>query len=75
MPTLTIYFAQLVGLLFIILGAILVLRKRTVIDLMPTLGENQPFIFLAGMIRISIGLAILIGNGPGELRHLGSSSP
>jgi hypothetical protein len=64
MPTFTIYFAQLAGLYFIILGAILVLRKSTIIGLMPKLAENQPFVFFAGMIRIILGLAILIGNGP-----------
>ncbi len=63
MTAFTIYFAQLAGLYFIILGLILLLRKRTIIDLMPKLAENQPLVFLAGMIRIIIGLAVLIGNG------------
>jgi uncharacterized membrane protein HdeD (DUF308 family) len=31
---------------------------------MPKLVENQPFIFFAGIIRIVIGLAVLVGNGP-----------
>jgi len=31
---------------------------------MPKLVENQPFIFFAGIIRIIIGLAVLVGNGP-----------
>ena len=31
---------------------------------MPNLVENQPFIFFAGIIRIVIGLAVLVGNGP-----------
>jgi hypothetical protein len=35
MPTFTIYFAQVAGPFFIILGVILILRKRTIIDLMP----------------------------------------
>jgi hypothetical protein len=64
MPTFTIYFAQLAGLYFIILSVILALRKRTIIDLMPKLVDNQPFVFLVAMIRIVIGLATLIGNGP-----------
>ena len=64
MSTFTIYFAQLAGLYFIILGVILVVRKRSILELMPKLAENQPFVFLAGMIRIIVGLAILIGNGP-----------
>ena len=38
-------------------------RKRAIIDLMPNIAENQPFIFFAGIIRIIIGLAILIRNG------------
>jgi len=49
---------------FIILSLILVMRKRAIIDLMPKMAENQPFVFLAGMIRIIVGLAVLIGNGP-----------
>lgn len=64
MSTFTIYFAQLAGLYFIILGVILVVRKRSILELMPQLTENPPFVFLAGMIRIILGLAILIGNGP-----------
>jgi hypothetical protein len=64
MTAFTIYFAQLAGLLFIILGVILIVRKSTIIDLMPKIAENQPLVFLAGMIRIIIGLAVLIGNGP-----------
>ncbi len=60
----TVYFAQLAGLYFIILGVILVVRKRVIIDLMAKMAENQPFVFLAGMIRIIVGLAILVGNGP-----------
>jgi hypothetical protein len=71
MPTFTIYFAQLAGLYFIILGVILVLRKRTIIDLMPKMVDNQPFVFLVGMIRIIIGLATLIGNGPWGVQTLG----
>jgi len=39
-------------------------RKRAIIDLMSDMAENQPFVFLAGIIRIIIGLAVLIGNGP-----------
>jgi hypothetical protein len=62
MSAFTIYFAQLAGLYFLILGVILLVRKRAIIDLMPHIAENQPFIFFAGMIRI-IGLAILISNG------------
>jgi hypothetical protein len=71
MPTFTIYFAQLAGLYFIILGVILVLRKRTIIDLMPKMADDQPFVFLTGMIRIIIGLATLIGNGPWGSQALG----
>lgn len=70
MTTFTIYFAQLAGLYFIILGVILIVRKSTMIVLMPKMAENQPFVFLAGMIRIIIGLAILIGNGPWGNRAL-----
>lgn len=64
MTAFTIYFAQLAGLWFIILGIILIVRKAAIIDLMPKMAENQPFVFLAGMIRIIVGLAVLIGNGP-----------
>jgi hypothetical protein len=64
MSAFTLYFAQLTGLYFIILSLILVMRKRAIIDLMPKMAENQPFVFLAGMIRIIVGLAVLIGNGP-----------
>ena len=39
-------------------------RKRAFTELMPKLVENQPFIFFAGIIRIVIGLAVLVGNGP-----------
>ena len=70
MTTFTIYFAQLAGLFFIILGVILIVRKGTIIDLMPKMAENQPLVFLAGMIRIIIGLAVLIGNGPWGTRAL-----
>jgi hypothetical protein len=71
MPTFTIYFAQLAGLYFIILGVILVLRKQTIIDLMPKMADDQPFVLLMGMIRIIIGLATLIGNGPWGAQALG----
>jgi hypothetical protein len=64
MSSFSLYFSQLAGLYFIIIGVILALRKRGIIDLMPQMAESQPFIFLAGMIRIIIGLATLIGNGP-----------
>jgi hypothetical protein len=64
MSTFIIYFAQLAGLYFIILGVILLVRKRSILELMPKLAENPPFVFLAGMIRIIVGLTILIGNGP-----------
>jgi hypothetical protein len=64
MTAFTMYFAQLAGLYFIILGVILIVRKSTMIELMPKMAENPPFVFLAGMIRIIIGLAVLIGNGP-----------
>ena len=40
------------------------MRKRVFTELMPKLVENQPFIFFAGTIRIVIGLAVLVGNGP-----------
>lgn len=70
MTAFTIYFAQLAGLYFIILGIILIVRKAAIIDLMPKMAENQPFVFLAGMIRIIIGLAVLIGNGPWSNRAL-----
>jgi hypothetical protein len=63
MTAFTIYFAKLAGLYFIILGAILIIRKGAIIDLMPKMAENQPFVFLAGMIRIIIGLSVLVGNG------------
>ncbi len=66
----TIYFAQLAGLYFIILGLILVVRKRAIIELIPKLAENPPFVFLAGMIRVIIGLAVLIGNGPWGTQRL-----
>jgi hypothetical protein len=66
MSSFTIYFAQLAGLYFLILGVILATRKRAaIIDLMFQMVESPPFIFLTGMIRIIIGLAVLIGNGPG----------
>jgi uncharacterized membrane protein HdeD (DUF308 family) len=64
MPAFTMYFAQVTGLYFIILGIILALRKRHFVELMPKLAENEPFILFAGMIRLIIGLAVLIGNGP-----------
>jgi hypothetical protein len=70
MTAFTIYFAQLAGLYFLILGVILIVRKSTMIELMPKMAESQPFVFLAGMIRIIIGLAILIGNGPWGNRAL-----
>jgi uncharacterized membrane protein HdeD (DUF308 family) len=64
MPAFTMYFAQVTGLYFIILGIILALRKRHFVELMPKLAENELFILFAGMIRLIIGLAVLIGNGP-----------
>jgi hypothetical protein len=64
MPAFTIYFAQLAGVYFIILSLILIVRKPAIMDLMQNAAENQTFVFLAGMIRIIIGLAVLIGNGP-----------
>jgi uncharacterized membrane protein HdeD (DUF308 family) len=64
MPAFTMYLAQVTGLYFIILGIILALRKRHFVELMPKLAENEPFILFAGMIRLIIGLAVLIGNGP-----------
>jgi hypothetical protein len=70
MTAFTIYFAQVAGLYFIILGIILMVRKGIIIDLMPKMAENQPFVFLAGMIRIIVGLAVLIGNGPWGNRAL-----
>ena len=70
MTAFTIYFAQLAGLYFIILGIILIARKGTIIDLMPKMVEIQPFVFFAGTIRIIIGLAVLIGNGPWGTRAL-----
>jgi hypothetical protein len=63
MSSFTVYFAQLTGLYFLVLSVILAVRKRAIIDLMPQMAESQPFIFLAGTIRIIIGLAVLIGNG------------
>jgi hypothetical protein len=68
MPQFTGYFAQLAGLYFVILAIILLVRRRAMTELMSEMVENAPFIFLTGTIRIIIGLAILIGNGP-----LGSS--
>lgn len=64
MMAFTIYFAQVAGLYFIILSIVLIVRKRDIIDLMPKMAEHQPFVFLAGMIRIIIGLSVLVGNGP-----------
>jgi hypothetical protein len=64
MAAFTSYFAQLAGLYVIVLGIILIVRKGTVIDLLLKMAENQAFVFLAGMIRVIIGLAVLIGNGP-----------
>ena len=60
----TRYFAQIAGMYLIILGLILAVRKRAVLDLMPKLAESQPFIFFAGMVRIIVGLGVLVGNGP-----------
>ena len=70
MTVFTIYFARLAGLYFIILCIILIARKGIIVDLMPKMAENQPFVFVAGMIRIIIGLAVLIGNGPWGNRAL-----
>ncbi len=61
----TLYFAQLAGLYFVILGVILVVRKRAIIELMSRMAEDQPLVFLAGMIRLIVGLAVLVGNGAG----------
>lgn len=64
MTPFTHYFAQVAGLYLIILGAILAVRKSAFIQLMPKLVESQPFILFAGVVRIVVGLAILVGNGP-----------
>lgn len=60
----TVYFAQIAGLYLVILGLILLVRKEAIIALMVKMADSQPFVFLAGMLRIIIGLAVLVGNGP-----------
>lgn len=55
-----IFFAKLFGLYFLIVGAVVLLRRSSVMPTVAQLLANRPLLFLMALIELAAGLSIVL---------------
>ncbi|PIR82313.1 hypothetical protein COU20_03050 [Candidatus Kaiserbacteria bacterium CG10_big_fil_rev_8_21_14_0_10_59_10] len=59
---LSIYLAQLLGLYFVLVGAIVLLRQKSLTPLVNEFAQNRALLFSVAVIELAAGLAILLAH-------------
>lgn len=60
--TLTIYFAQFFGLLFLILALSMLFGKKMILEALEDFAHNKGLSYLGGLIAVAAGLAMVLGH-------------
>ena len=62
MDPLSIFFAQLFGLYFIIAGAIILFRRKSLIPAVAEFGQDRALVLVVALVELIAGLAIVISH-------------
>lgn len=55
-----IFLAQLLGLYFIIVGAVVLVRRKSLMPAIDAMAANRPVLILLGVVELAAGLALAI---------------
>ena len=55
-----LFLSKLFGLYFMIMGAIILLRRKSIMPTITEIAKNKPLIFALGIIEIAAGLALAL---------------
>jgi uncharacterized membrane protein HdeD (DUF308 family) len=55
-----LFFAKLFGLYFIIVGGLIMMRRRSLMPTIQDMAQNRPLMMVLGVIEIAAGLALVI---------------
>jgi hypothetical protein len=59
---LTHFLAQLLGLYCVIISVVMLARKQAIMEMVPTLIENRPLLFIVEILGVIGGLAMVLGH-------------
>src|SRR5258708_38905870 len=60
MPALTIYLSRLIGVVALVIGALMLADKATVMAVVTHLGEDRTALLLLGFLRVAVGAGIVL---------------
>lgn len=66
-----LFFAQLFGLYFIIVGAIMIWRKKSFMPVFAELAQNRLVLYILAFLELAAGLALIIAYPKVEMSWLG----
>ena len=62
MSSRTVFLSKLFGLYLIAISVVMFAHPQATVDIMKTIIQNRPLVFIAGIIGVTAGIAIVLGH-------------
>jgi hypothetical protein len=60
--SLTVYLAQFFGMYIALMGIVMIVRRKAILELMTAIVDQRALIFILAMLRVLIGLAVVLAH-------------